>query len=137
MPRIFGVQAANCAPFSAAYSAHADHLVPTEIRPTIAEGIASSRPTRVREVLTAIRASGGKIVAVDEDEIVRALAQLARRGLYVEPTSAAAAAGLTQLMASGAIQADWKTVLVLTGSGLKAGERIGESLHLRARRAGR
>ena len=77
--------------------------------------------------------AAGAVVAVGEDEIVGALAQLARKGLYVEPTSAAAAAGLTQLMVSGAIQSGWKTVLILTGSGLKAGERIGESLRLRAR----
>jgi threonine synthase len=59
---------------------------------------------------------------------------LARRGLYVEPTSAAAAAGLSQLVRQGRIAAAETTVLVLTGSGLKAGERIGELLGLAARR---
>jgi threonine synthase len=51
----------------------------------------------------------------------------------VEPTSAAGAAGLTQLIASGEIKPNETTVLVLTGSGLKASERIGELLSLRAR----
>jgi threonine synthase len=46
----------------------------------------------------------------------------------VEPTSAAAAAGLSHLLAAGAIRPDETTVLVLTGSGLKASERIGELL---------
>jgi threonine synthase len=54
--------------------------------------------------------------------------------LYVEPTSAAAAAGLSRLVAAAAIGANERTVLVLTGSGLKAGERIGELLGSRARR---
>jgi len=134
-PRLFGVQAANCAPYHAAFRAGADHLVPTPIAPTVAEGIASAKPTRVAEVLTAVRGSGGAIVAVTEDEIVAALRGLARRGLYVEPTSAAAAAGLTQLLATGAIRRDETTVLVLTGSGLKASERIGELLGIRAPRA--
>jgi threonine synthase len=133
MPRLFGVQAANCAPYYAAYRAGAEALVPTEIRATVAEGIASSKPTRVREVLAAVRASSGSIVAVTEEEIVAALGVLAREGLYVEPTSAAAAAGLTQLIASGAVRRDQTTVLVLTGSGLKASERIGELLKLKAR----
>jgi threonine synthase len=110
-------------------------LVPTEIKPTVAEGIASSKPTRVREVLRAVRDSGGSIVAVSEDEIGAALAKLARQGLYVEPTSAAAAAGLSQLVASGAITPQQTTVLVLTGSGLKAGSRIGEILGLSSRRS--
>jgi threonine synthase len=134
MPRIFGVQAANCAPCHAAYRAGGEALVPTEISPTIAEGIASSHPTRVAEVLRAVRSSGGNIVAVSEEEIVAALGALARTGLYVEPTSAAAAAGLTRLVAAAAIERGQTTVLVLTGSGLKASERIGELLKLGARR---
>jgi threonine synthase len=133
-PRVFGVQAANCAPYFNAFAAGEERLVPTEIKPTVAEGIASSKPTRVREVLRAVRDCGGSIVAVSEEEIGAALAKLARQGLYVEPTSAAAAAGLTQLLASGAITPQQTTVLVLTGSGLKAGERIGQLLGLRSRR---
>jgi threonine synthase len=111
-----------------------EHLVPTTIAPTVAEGIASAQPTRVREVLRAVRESGGGVVAVDEAEIVEALASLARKGFYVEPTSAAAAAGLGRLLESGAIRPDETTVLVLTGSGLKASARIGELLKLGSRR---
>lgn len=134
MPKIHGVQAANCAPYFAAYSAGVDRLVPTRIEPTVAEGIASSQPTRVVEVLDAVRGSKGSIVAVSEAEIAQALAALARQGLYVEPTSAAAAAGLSQLIASGAVKRGERTVLVLTGSGLKSGDRIGSLLGLNARR---
>ena len=133
MPRIFGVQAANCAPYYNAFKAGVDHLVPTNVTPTIAEGIASSKPTRVVEALSAVGDSGGSIVAVSEDEIVAALGALARKGFYVEPTSASAGAGLTQLLGSGAIKPDEATVLVLTGTGLKASEKIGELLKLKAR----
>jgi threonine synthase len=133
MPRLFGVQAANCAPYYAAFRAGVEHFLPAPVAPTIAEGIASSKPTRMREVLAPVRASGGEIVAVSEDEIVAALATLARAGYYVEPTSAAAAAGLSQLIARGVVKKGETTVLVLTGSGLKASERIGELLKVRAR----
>jgi threonine synthase len=51
----------------------------------------------------------------------------------VEPTSAAAAAGLGRLLEIGAIRSDETTVLVLTGSGLKASAGIGELLKLGAR----
>jgi threonine synthase len=77
-----------------------------------------------------VRASGGEIVAVSEEEIVRALAALARTGYYVEPTSAAAGAGLSQLIARGVVKSGETTVLVLTGSGLKASEQIGRLLKL-------
>jgi threonine synthase len=133
MPRIFGVQAANCAPYFNAYQAGVEHLVATTVTPTIAEGIASSKPTRVAEALRAVRESGGSIVAVSEYEIVTALGALARKGLYVEPTSAAAAAGLTRLLDAGTIKPGESTVLVLTGTGLKASEKIGELLKLKAR----
>jgi len=133
LPCIFGIQAENCAPYYAAYAAGGDTLVPTEIKSTVAEGIASSKPTRVREVLTGVRQSGGAIVAVSESEIITALRDLARKGIYVEPTSAAGVAGLTRLVASGLIKPRDTTVMVLTGSGLKASERIGELLQVRAR----
>ncbi len=132
-PRIFGVQAANCAPCHAAWQSGGETPVPTPISPTVAEGIASSQPTRLREVLRAVRGSEGAIAAVSETEIVDALRGLAGMGLYVEPTGAAAAAGLTQLLASGAIRRDQETIVVLTGSGLKSSERIGELLKLQPR----
>ncbi|MBY0270536.1 MAG: threonine synthase [Burkholderiales bacterium] len=132
-PRIFGVQAANCAPCHAAWRAGSESPVPVTVTPTVAEGIASSQPTRLREVLRAVRSSDGAIAAVSETEIVDALCGLAGMGFYVEPTCAAAAAGLTQLLDSGAIRRDEETIVVLTGSGLKSSERIGQLLNLRPR----
>lgn len=133
MPKIFGVQAANCAPCYATWQSGGETPVPVTVTPTIAEGIASSQPTRLREVVRAVRRSGGAIAAVSEEEIVDALGALARLGFYVEPTCAAAAAGLTQWLSSGAIRADETTVVVLTGSGLKSSERIGQLLNLQPR----
>jgi threonine synthase len=131
-PRLFGVQAAHCAPYAAAFREGVEHLVPTPVRPTMAEGIATLRPTRVAEVLRAVRETGGTVVAVEEAEILPALRDLARRGFYVEPTSATAAAGLGRLLTSGVIRPQEYTVLVLTGSGLKASATIGELLKLGA-----
>ena len=127
------MQAENCAPCHAAWAAGGEAPVAIAVRPTIAEGIASSQPTRLVEVLRAVRRSQGGIAAVSEDAIVAALRTLARMGLYVEPTSATAAAGLTQLLAGGTIRREENTVVVLTGSGLKSAERIGQLLNLRPR----
>lgn len=132
-PRIFGVQAANCAPCHAAWLTGGEEPVPVTVSPTVAEGIASARPTRLAEVLRAVRGCAGGIVAVEEAEIIRALEGLAHMGLYVEPTSAAAAAGLSRLLAAGDIHDGETTVVVLTGSGLKSSSQIGELLHLQPR----
>jgi threonine synthase len=127
-PRLFAVQAANCAAFAAAWLAGADRFVPFAAQPTIADGIATPKPVRVAEVLAALRRSRGGVVAVAEEEIAPALAALGRLGLFVEPTAATAGAALTRVLSNGTITADQTTVAVLTGSGLKAADRIGELL---------
>jgi threonine synthase len=127
-PRLFAVQAANCAAFSAAWAAGGDQFVRFPMAPTVADGIAAPKPVRVAEVLRALRRSKGGVVAVAEEEIAPALAALGRLGLFVEPTAATAGAALTRLLGDGTIGPDQTTVVVLTGSGLKATERVSELL---------
>jgi threonine synthase len=76
--------------------------------------------------------SKGAVVTVAEEDIAPALAALGRVGLFVEPTAATAGAALTQLLRDGAIGPDQTTVVVLTGSGLKAAERVGALLGIGA-----
>ena len=128
LPHIFAAQPANCAPIAAAFLAGADTPVATPISPTIAEGTAIAAPIRLREVLGALRATGGGAVMLTEQEIVAATLELAAAGIYVEPTSAQALAAHRRLLASGAISPEQTTVLVLTGSGLKATPRMAEML---------
>ncbi|MBV9244200.1 MAG: hypothetical protein JO366_05250, partial [Methylobacteriaceae bacterium] len=71
-----------------------------------------------------------------EDEIVAAFAELARSGLYAEPTSAIAAAALSILLGQGVVEPEQTTVVVLTGTGLKATQRIGELTGVPRERAG-
>jgi threonine synthase len=127
-PRLFAVQAANCAAFAAAWAAGKDRFEPFAAEPTIADGIATPRPIRIAAVLRAVRRSKGGVVAVAEAEIMPALAALGRLGLFVEPTAATAGAALTNLLRDGAISPGEATIVVLTGHGLKAAERIGELL---------
>lgn len=127
-PRLFAVQAANCAAFAAAWETKAEGYVPFVAAPTMADGIATTRPVRMAEVLAALRRSGGGVVAVPEDEIAPALKRLGRLGLYVEPTTATVGAALSRLLASGTIHPTETTVVVLTGHGLKAADKIGELL---------
>jgi len=131
MPRIFAAQPRNCGPIAAAFlagdEAAATDIQPT-IAPTIAEGTAIAKPIRLREVLGALRATSGGAVMSSEEEIAAATLDLARIGIYVEPTSAQAAAAFGKLLAAGTITPEQKTVIVLTGSGLKATPRIAELL---------
>ena len=99
VPRLFGVQPAHCAPLHASFVRGTEEAVETTILPTIAEGTAIVQPLRRREVLRAIHGSGGATLAVAEADIAAAALELARRGIYAEPTSAMVAAALTQLLA--------------------------------------
>lgn len=127
-PRLFAVQAANCAAVAASWAAGEDRFVPFAARPTVADGIATPRPVRIAEVLAALRRSRGAVVTVAEEEIAPALTVLGRHGLFVEPTAATAGAALTRLLADATIVPDQTTVVVLTGFGLKAADRVGDLL---------
>ena len=131
MPRIFAAQPANCGPIATAFLAGSDTSVDTEIKPTIAEGTAIAQPIRLREVLGTLRETRGGAVMLGEDEIGAATLDLARMGVYVEPTSAQVAAAFGKLLAAGTITPEQATVLVLTGSGLKATPRIAELMGVR------
>jgi threonine synthase len=127
LPRIVAVQAAACAPLTAAFEAGADDVTPFDKQPTLAEGIASARPIRARQLLAAIRATRGSAVAVPEDSLLSTVRQLAALGFFVEPTSAVVAAVLPILSDRGILATGELTVLLLSGSGLKATERLLEA----------
>jgi len=130
LPRIFAAQPANCAPVAAAFMAGANEAVPTTITATMAEGTAIARPIRMREVLGTLRETRGGAVTLTEQEIGEATLDLARIGIYVEPTCAQAAAAFGKLLQTGTITPEQTTVLVMTGTGLKATPRIAELLGL-------
>jgi threonine synthase len=119
-PRLFAAQPLNCSPVEAAFAAGVGTPVVREVQPTIAEGTAIKTPLRLKQMIAALRETGGGAAAIAEADIVAALRRLAGQGLFVEPTSATAAAALDQLAAAGAISARETTVVVLSGSGLKA-----------------
>src|SRR5690349_6570169 len=72
LPRLFAAQPLNCSPIDASFRAGVDTAVPREVRKTIAEGTAIKYPMRLREIIGALRESGGGTVAPTEDEIVAA-----------------------------------------------------------------
>lgn len=100
VPALIAVQSERCAPLAEAWAAEGEPGAAggdssaaggeegAATQPTVAEGIAIPHPARRAEMLAAVRASGGAVVAVPDAAIVAAQADLARRGLLVEPTAA-------------------------------------------------
>ena len=128
LPRIIAAQPARCSPLAAAFERGATEVTDGSWEPTVAEGASIARPVRAREVLAAVRATGGAIAAVPEPAILPAVQELAARGLFVEPTAALVAAAVRPLLDSGRLVPSDRVVMVLTGSGLKASDDAGRSL---------
>ena len=122
IPRFIAVQAANCSPVYSRWKGF-DNPGAAE---TLAEGIAITEPVRIDDIIDALNKTGGDVIAVTEDEIRKTLIELAGRGFYAEPTSAAVIAGAEKFLKEAEEKGDdpGKTVTVLTGSGLKASEKI-------------
>jgi threonine synthase len=112
LPRLLGVQAAGAAPLVLGHSVEAPETVATAIR--------IGKPARGEEALQAAEESGGKIIAVSDEQILAMQKRLAAEGVWVEPASAAGLAGLAQEVAGGRLNLrGQRVVAVCTGHGLK------------------
>ncbi|HSN75552.1 MAG TPA: pyridoxal-phosphate dependent enzyme, partial [Anaerolineae bacterium] len=124
LPRIVGVQAAAVAPLAAAMEQQPARLPEVLAGDTLADGIAIARPLRWRQILGAVRATGGQIVTVTEQEIKQAVLAWAQRGILMEPTSATALAAYTVLGSNHLFGSSATVVIPITGSGAKSAQRI-------------
>jgi threonine synthase len=105
-PALHGYQAEGAAPLVQG--------APVERPETVASAIRIGNPARWEDAMNAFTASRGQVRAVSDAEILDAYALLgAREGVFCEPASAAAVAGLLRYGAEG------RVVCVLTGHGLK------------------
>ena len=113
LPRLLGVQAAGAAPLVLGH--------PVEHPETVATAIRIGRPARGEQALQAAQESGGRIIAVSDDEILAMQSMLAElEGIWVEPASAAGLAGLAAEIRAGRLDPHAKTIVaVCTGHGLK------------------
>jgi len=121
LPQVLGVQAAGSAPLVLGH--------PVEQPETVATAIRIGRPARGEQALQAAEESNGKIIAVSDDEILSMQRRLAASGVWVEPASAAGAAGLASELRKGSLDVRGKRVVVVcTGHGLKDPGIIAQSM---------
>ena len=91
----------------------------SRIRRTLATAIKIGAPVSWKKALRAVLRSGGKIIAVSEQEIADAKAMIGRDSIGCEPASATTVAGIKKLVAAGHIKHREDVVAVLTGHALK------------------
>jgi len=117
MPRIMACQTSQVSPLYHRFK-NLSYTPPTRIT-SVADALVSIDPPLLDLMVTSLRKVHGDALRVEEDEILDAFRELARKGFFVEPSSAVAYAGYKKSLAQGSMDAEDKTVIVLTGAGLK------------------
>ena len=131
VPEMIAVQAAGSAALVDALERGLDEPEPIPGAHSVADSIVVEAPRNGILALRDIRHSGGRGVSVSDEEILAAIATCGRlTGVFVEPSSAAAVAGLIKEKEAGRVARDECAVLLLTGSGLKDIEAARRSVDL-------
>jgi threonine synthase len=123
IPRMIAIQAEGSPAIVRALEG--DGIVRPSLAQTIADGISVSLPRNGAMAVKIIRGSGGFGITVSDEEILVAEKELASlTGVFAEPSGATAYAGLVRLLSEGKIEQSERTVLLITGSGLKSIDAI-------------
>ena len=118
-PRMMGFQAEGAAPIVRGE--------PIEAPESIASAIRVGNPASWEGAVRARDESMGTIDLVSDDEIMSAYKLMAQgEGIFCEPASAAAVAGLIKLSEAGLDLSGKRVVCVITGTGLKDPDLAGE-----------
>ncbi|HBA91422.1 MAG TPA: threonine synthase, partial [Anaerolineaceae bacterium] len=86
---------------------------------TIADSISVDLPRDGIRAVRAARDTGGEYLTVTDEEIIAAIGEIGKTGIFAEPAGAAAFAGLKKAVREGKIGPDDPVLVINTGSGLK------------------
>ena len=115
-PRMFSVQSSGCAPIVRAFDQKLDRAPEWESPHTGAWGLRVPRAIGDRLMLAALRDSDGGAIAVDEDAIEPAAAEMRKReGIDAGPEGGAALVALRELFDRNALSKDETIVVFNTG----------------------
>jgi threonine synthase len=119
-PRMFSVQASGCAPIVRAFEAGEQFAAEFPNARTLASGLRVPKAIGDFIMLDILRKSNGGAIAVDDDEMIRAVREIgSKEGIFVAPESAACFVALKKLRASRRINNGERVVIFNTGSGIK------------------
>ena len=128
IPRLFGAQAAGCAPIARLVESGGETIAP-EIPHTIARSIAIGNPADGVYAARAIRETGGWAAAVSDVDLVAGIRLLAETtGIFTETAGGVTVAAAVHLAATGHLTPDTEVVLCITGNGLKTVEVLTDEL---------
>lgn len=119
-PRMVSVQSATCAPIVRAFHAGERFADEFENASTVASGLRVPKAIGDFLILDAIRSSNGTAIAVSDDDLVDAVAEIgAAEGIFAAPEGAACLPALRQLIENEEVAEGESVVMFNTGSGIK------------------
>ena len=118
MPRIYGVQAEGSAAIANAFMAGTESITPVTAR-TLADSISVDLPRDGVRAVRAARDTEGSYIVVSDAEILAAITELGKAGIFAEPAGATSYAGLVKAVQQGIIGPENPVMVINTGSGLK------------------
>ena len=131
-PRMFAIQSSGCAPVVRAFNDGAGASQMWQNPETAASGLRVPKAYGDYIILDILRASGGKAVAVSDEDIFASLKDwAANEGIFLSPEGAAATAAYAHLLESGVLDSSDRVVLFNTGAGLKYTDVIAAALGLK------
>jgi len=118
MPRLYGIQSEGSAAVANAFEAKTETITPVSAK-TVADSISVDLP---RDGVRAVRAAtqtNGAYLTVKDEEIISAIGELGKVGVFAEPAGATAYAGMKKALKSGLISGEDRILVLNTGNGLK------------------
>jgi threonine synthase len=130
LPAFHGAQADGCSPVAEAYREGWDVCKPQRPK-TIAKSLAIGNPADGPYALELARETGGSIESVSDDEIRAGIRLLAETtGIFTETAGGVTTAVLEKLAGAGAIGADERIVVIITGEGLKTLDAVRDGFEI-------
>lgn len=124
-PRMISVQSSGCCPIAKAFEANERFAEPFPNASTKASGLRVPVAVGDFMILDAVRASGGRAMAVDEEQIEAwQRLTISNEGISLCPESAACVGALQQLIDDGEVNRDDRVVIFNTGAAQKYLEAV-------------
>ncbi|MGM0441900.1 MAG: threonine synthase [Elusimicrobiota bacterium] len=122
--KMYGAQARGADPIARAVKNKADIIKPQKTK-TVAKSLAIGNPADGYYAKEVIEKSGGTAESVTDSEVVEGIKLLAaKEGIFTETAGGVTVGVLKKLIRKGKIDPDKRTVIYITGNGLKTQEAV-------------
>ncbi|MBN2556190.1 MAG: threonine synthase [Anaerolineales bacterium] len=119
IPRLYGIQSTGSAAIYNAFASGSEEILAVQAN-TMADSISVDLPRDGLRALRAATQTGGAYIAVPDEAIIQAIAELGRdAAVFAEPAGSTSYAGLLAALDQGLVHSDESILVLNTGNGLK------------------